>query len=66
MGPEMVSRVRRYQGQCRALPPPGHQGSRLRSYKKDRPLPSGYILTVANSTLRTFLKRVYRGPLVQV
>ena len=42
MGLEMVSRVRRYQGQCRALRPPGHQGYRLRSYQKDSPLHSGY------------------------
>ena len=42
MGLEMVSRVRRYQGQCRALRPLGHQGYRLRSYKKDPPLHSGY------------------------
>ena len=34
--------VRRYQGQCRALRPLGHQGYRLRSYKKDPPLCSGY------------------------
>ena len=40
---EMVSRVRRYQGQCRALQPLGHQGYRLRSYKKELPLDSGYI-----------------------
>ena len=37
-----VSWVRRYQGQCRALRPLGHQGYRLRSYKKDQPLCSGY------------------------
>ena len=37
-----VSWVRRYQGQCRALQPLGHQGYRLRSYKKDPPLCSGY------------------------
>ena len=36
--------VRRYQGQCRALQPLGHQGYRLRSYKKDQPLCSGYIV----------------------
>ena len=34
--------VRRYQGQCRALRPLGHQGYRLRSYNKDQPLCSGY------------------------
>ena len=42
MGLKRVSRVRRYQGQCRALRPLGHQGYRLRSYKKDQPLCSGY------------------------
>ena len=44
MGLQRVSWVRRYQGQCRALRPLGHQGYRLRSYKKDPPLCSGYIL----------------------
>ena len=44
MGLEMVSRVRRYQGQCRALRPLGHRGYRLRSYKKDPPLHSGFYL----------------------
>ena len=42
MGLERVSCVRRYQGQCRALRPLGHQGYMLRSYKKDPPLCSGY------------------------
>ena len=42
MGLKRVSLVRRYQGQCRALRPLGHQGYRLRSYKKDLPLCSGY------------------------
>ena len=42
MGLEMVSRVWRYQGQCRALRALGHQGYRLRSYNKDPPLDSGY------------------------
>ena len=37
-----VSWVRRYQGQCWALRPLGHQGYRLRNYKKDPPLCSGY------------------------
>ena len=41
MGLKRVSWVRRYQGQCRALRPLGHQGYRLRSYKKDPPLCSG-------------------------
>ena len=44
MGLEMVTWVRRYQGQCRALRPLGHQGYRLRSYKKDPPLHSGYMV----------------------
>ena len=43
MGLKRVSWVRRYQGQCRALQPLGHQGYRLRNYKKDPPLCSGYI-----------------------
>ena len=42
MGLKRVSWVRRYQGQCRALRPLGHQGYRLRSYKKRQPLCSGY------------------------
>ena len=42
MGLKRVSWVRRYQGQCRALRPLGHQGYRLRKYKKDPPLCSGY------------------------
>ena len=42
MGLKRVSWVRRYQGQCRALRPLGHQGYRLRSYNKDQPLCSGY------------------------
>ena len=45
MGLKRVSWVRRYQGQCRALRPLGHQGYRLRSYKKDQPLCSGYMCT---------------------
>ena len=58
MGLQMVSRVRRYQGQCRALRPLGHQGYRLRSYKKDPPLYSGYmvaeeIMTLLLESLRT-------------
>ena len=44
MGLEMVRRVRRYQGQGRALQPLGHQGYRLPSYKKDPPLHSGYMV----------------------
>ena len=42
MGLKRVSWVRRYQGQCRALGPLGHQGYRLRNHKKDQPLCSGY------------------------
>ena len=46
MGLKRVMWVRRYQGQCRALRPLGHQGYRLRSYHKDQPLCSGYMLSV--------------------
>ena len=42
MGLKRVLWVRRYQGQCRALRPLGHQGYRLRSYNKDQPLCSSY------------------------
>ena len=42
MGLKRVMWVPRYQGQCRALQPLGHQGYRLRSYNKDQPLCSGY------------------------
>ena len=48
MGLKRVSWVRRYQGQCRALRPLGHQGYRLRNYKKDPPLCSGYTRYPAN------------------
>ena len=34
MGLEMVSRVRRYQGQCRGLQPLGHQGHSGYRFKK--------------------------------
>ena len=44
MGLKRVSWVRRYQGQCRALRPLGHQGYRLRNHNKDQPLCSGYNL----------------------
>ena len=44
MGLKRVMWIRRYQGQCRALRPLGHQGYRLRSYNKDQPLCSGYTL----------------------
>ena len=43
MGLKRVMWVWRYQGQCWALRPLGHQGYRLRSYKKDQPLCSGYM-----------------------
>ena len=42
MGLKRVMWVRRYQGQCRALRPLGHQGYRLRSHNKDQPLCSSY------------------------
>ena len=44
MGLEMVRWVGRYQRHCRALQPLGHQGYRLRNYKKDLPLHSGYTV----------------------
>ena len=49
MGPKRVMWVRRYQGQCRALRPLGHQGYRLHSYNKDQPLCSGYNKTNARN-----------------
>ena len=49
MGPKRVMWVRRYQGQCRALRPLGHQGYRLRSYNKDQPLCSAYTLALGCS-----------------
>ena len=42
MGLKRFSWVRRYQGQCGALRPLGHQGYRLCNYKKDPPLCSSY------------------------
>ena len=51
MGLKRVSWVRRYQGQCRALRPLGHQGYRLRSYKKDPPLCSAYMVAEEIMTL---------------
>ena len=48
---EMVSRVGRFQGQCRALRPLGHQGYRLRRYKKDPPLHSSYMVAEEIKTL---------------
>ena len=55
MGLKRVSWVRRYQGQCRALRPLGHQGCRLRNHKKDQPLCSGYMVAVRN------LRQEWRG-----
>ena len=52
MGLKRVSWARRYQGQCRALRPLGHQGYRLRSYKKAQPLCSGYRACVLGSGFR--------------
>ena len=52
MGLEMVRRVWRYQGQCGALRPLGHQGYRLHSYKKDPPLHGGYTLIRFAATQR--------------
>ena len=60
MGLEMVSRVRRYQGQYRALRPLWHQGYRLRSYKKDPPLHSGYMVA---EEIMTLLPESPRTPL---
>ena len=51
MGLKRVSWVPRYQGQCRALRPLGHQGYRLRIYKKDTPLCSGYMVAEEIMTL---------------
>ena len=51
MGLKRVSPVRRYQGQCRALRPLGHQVYRLRSYKKHSPLCSGYMVAEEIMTL---------------
>ena len=51
MGLKRVMWVWRYQGQCRALRPLGHQGYRLPSYKKDQPLCSGYMVAEKIMTL---------------
>ena len=51
MGLKRVSWVQRYQGQCRALRTLGHQGYRLRNYKKDPPLCSGYMVAEEIMTL---------------
>ena len=51
MGLKRVSWVRRNQGQCRALRPRGDQGYRLRNYKKDQPLCSGYMVAEEIMTL---------------
>ena len=58
---EMISRVRRYQGQCRALQPLGHQDYRLRSYNKDPPLHNGYtdVATIARDCQKN--QPPYRG-----
>ena len=51
MGLKRVSWVRRYQGQCRALRALGHQGYRLRNYKKNPLLCSGYMVAEEVMTL---------------
>ena len=51
MGLKRVSWVRRYQGQCRGLRPLGHQGYKLRNYKEDPPLCSGYMVAEEIMTL---------------
>ena len=51
MGLELISRPRRYQGHCCALRRLGHQGYRRRSYKKDPPLHSGYMVAEEIKTL---------------
>ena len=61
MGLKRVMWVRRYQGQCRALQPLGHQGYRLRTYNKDQPLCTGY--NRASAVMAIFLPYafVYKG-----
>ena len=61
MGLKRVSWVRRYQGQCRALRPLRHQGYRLRNYKKDPPLCSGYSLLKTLKKTKTVAIRVGDG-----
>ena len=51
VGLKRVCLVRRYQGQCPALRPLGHQGYRLGNYKKDPPLCSGYMVAEEIITL---------------
>ena len=51
MGLNRVMWVRRDQGQCRALRLLGHQCYRLRSYKKDQSLCSGYMVAEEIMTL---------------
>ena len=51
MGLKRVSWVQRYQGQCRALRPLGHQGCRLCNHNKDQPLCSGYMVAEEIMTL---------------
>ena len=60
MGLEMVSRVRTYQGQCRALRPLGHHGYWLCIYKKNLPLHSGYMVA---EEIMTLLLEYPRTPL---
>ena len=55
MGLKRVSWVRRYQGQCQALRPLGHQGYRLRNHKKDQPLCSGYTKEVRKVVVESHL-----------
>ena len=64
MGLKRVMWVRRYQGQCRALRPLGHQGYRLRSYKKHQPLCSGYNLMQVHPLCSTVNVSMTRGDLV--
>ena len=61
MGPKRVMWVRRYQGQCRALRPLGHQGYRLRSHNKDQPLCSGYMVAEDIMTLLLESPRTLRS-----
>ena len=61
MGLKRVSWVWRYQGQCRALRPLGHQGYRLRNYKKDPPLCSGYTCALATQNLAGCVRCFQRG-----
>ena len=51
MGLGMISWVRGHQMQCWALRPLGHQGYRLRGFKKDPPVHSGYMVAEDSKTL---------------